>query len=408
MNIGFERPDQPDVARLIDELDAYQKPLYPPESHHGIDMDALLQPNVLFAVARDDIDGHALGCGAVVMGPVYGELKRMYVSMACRGQGLGHRLLHFLEAAAVGRGRMSLTLETGIHQDAALALYERAGYRRTAPFGDYGEDPLSVFMRKDFVFGAEAVPATSIVTYRIATADDALCLGVLATQVFLDTYATDGIRTSLALEARICLSTEATAAALAADGTTFIVAERAGHLIGFVHVALDSSHPQVETLRPAEVSRLYVLERFARTGIGTALLAHAEAYAAASGATTLWLTAWVRNTRALAFYVRRGYRESGSTPYIFEEEVFENRLFVKELGGVVPAQAGTQWRDAITTFGVSRTTKVKRPWRVTPTQSSTIRHAPRIVSCRCDRRAAYWRVLRRPVSCGIERESPTR
>lgn len=335
MTIRFERPDQPDLARLIDELDAYQKPLYPPESHHGIDMDALLQPNVLFAVARTDVEGgadaRALGCGAVVMGPEYGELKRMYVSPACRGQGMGHRLLNFLEVAAGGRGCLTLTLETGIHQAAALALYERAGYVRCAPFGDYGDDPLSVFMRKEFVYGADEVPSSSVITYRVATADDGLCLGVLATQVFLDTYATNGIRPPLALEVRTCLSTDATAAALAAVGTTFIVAERAGHLVGFAQFARGSSHPMVEAERPVELKRLYVLERFAGTGVGTALLAQAEIHAAASGATAIWLTAWVRNTRALAFYARRGYRESGSTPYSFEEEVFENRLFVKRL-----------------------------------------------------------------------------
>jgi hypothetical protein len=38
------------------------------------------------------------------------------------------------------------------------------------------------------------------VGFRAATASDALCIGVLATQVFLDTYATDGIRPSLARE----------------------------------------------------------------------------------------------------------------------------------------------------------------------------------------------------------------
>ena len=40
LRIRIERPDQPDVRALIDALDAYQKPLYPPESHHGIDIDA--------------------------------------------------------------------------------------------------------------------------------------------------------------------------------------------------------------------------------------------------------------------------------------------------------------------------------------------------------------------------------
>ncbi|WP_309639244.1 hypothetical protein [Methylibium sp.] len=37
MRITIESPGPPDVLDLIDELDAYQQPLYPPESHHGID-----------------------------------------------------------------------------------------------------------------------------------------------------------------------------------------------------------------------------------------------------------------------------------------------------------------------------------------------------------------------------------
>ena len=150
MDIAFERPDQPDVARLIDALDAYQKPLYPPESHHGIDMAALLQPNVLFAVVRD-ADRCAVGCGAVVVRAGFGELKRMFVSPQQRGRGIGALLLGFLEDAAVARGCRSLGLETGIHQPAALAMYERAGYARRGPFGDYVEDPLSVFMEKQML-----------------------------------------------------------------------------------------------------------------------------------------------------------------------------------------------------------------------------------------------------------------
>ena len=39
-------------------------------------------------------------------------------------------------------------LETGFLQPEALALYERHGYERCGPFGDYVDDPNSVFMRK--------------------------------------------------------------------------------------------------------------------------------------------------------------------------------------------------------------------------------------------------------------------
>lgn len=39
------------------------------------------------------------------------------------------------------------------------------------------------------------------ITLRNAIAEDALCIGVLGMQVFLDTYATQGIRRSIANEA---------------------------------------------------------------------------------------------------------------------------------------------------------------------------------------------------------------
>ncbi len=145
--VGLESPDQPEVIALIAELDAYQTALYPPESNHLLDMAALRRPEVLFAVARDEA-GAVLGCGAVVLRTDHGEVKRMFVSPRARGQGLAKALLAQLEAEARARGCRALMLETGIHQHEALALYEGDGYQRRGPFGDYAEDPLSVFMAK--------------------------------------------------------------------------------------------------------------------------------------------------------------------------------------------------------------------------------------------------------------------
>ncbi len=50
------------------------------------------------------------------------------------------------EARALGASR--LVLETGDRQHEALALYERAGFARIAPFGEYVGSPLSVCMGK--------------------------------------------------------------------------------------------------------------------------------------------------------------------------------------------------------------------------------------------------------------------
>lgn len=147
IRLRLESPDQPDVLALIDELDAYQKPLYPLESFHGIDLAALMRPHVLFAVARD-AEGVALGCGALVLGAASGEVKRMYTRPAARGLGIGQRVLALLEREAQARGCGLFRLETGYLQHDALRLYARCGYRRRGPFGDYADDPLSVFLEK--------------------------------------------------------------------------------------------------------------------------------------------------------------------------------------------------------------------------------------------------------------------
>jgi putative acetyltransferase len=148
MRIALEPANQPDVLLLIEALDAYQKPLYPAESHHGIDIDALSQPNVLFAVARTAGDHAAIGCGALVLHADHAELKRMYTHPAQRGRGVASSLLKLLESEARTRGCTQFMLETGCLQPEALALYERHGYERCGPFGDYTDDPNSVFMRK--------------------------------------------------------------------------------------------------------------------------------------------------------------------------------------------------------------------------------------------------------------------
>lgn len=53
-----------------------------------------------------------------------------------------------LELRAVDSGCTVIRLETGPYQHEALALYASAGYQRRGPFGDYTDDPLSVFMQK--------------------------------------------------------------------------------------------------------------------------------------------------------------------------------------------------------------------------------------------------------------------
>jgi ribosomal protein S18 acetylase RimI-like enzyme len=100
-----------------------------------------------FFVLRSD--GVPAGCGGILfVDNEYGEIKRMYVRQEFRGQGLGRRILEHLTAHAMARAITVLRLETGIHQQEAIALYERQGFHRIPPFGPYTDDPLTLCYEK--------------------------------------------------------------------------------------------------------------------------------------------------------------------------------------------------------------------------------------------------------------------
>src|SRR5204863_187661 len=88
--------------------------------------------------------GAPAGCGGIkLFGTEYGETKRMYVRPQFRGRGFGKLILNHLADHARAHAVCLLRLETGIHQREAIGLYERMGFERISPFGEYREDPLS-------------------------------------------------------------------------------------------------------------------------------------------------------------------------------------------------------------------------------------------------------------------------
>ena len=137
-----ERPDSADARALIDELEAQLESLSPRESRHGYSVEQLLAEAVAFFLIHEN--GVPAGCGGVkLVGSEYAEVKRMYVRPQFRGTGLAKLMLKHLTDYARVQGMGWVRLETGIHQRAAIGLYEREGFRRIPPFGEYQEDPLS-------------------------------------------------------------------------------------------------------------------------------------------------------------------------------------------------------------------------------------------------------------------------
>jgi diamine N-acetyltransferase len=141
-------------------------------------------------------------------------------------------------------------------------------------------------------------------TFRKATPDDALCISVLGMQVYLDTYAPEGIRLTIAEDVLRNFSPPVIAEVMAKPDTIFMVAESNHHMVGFAQLTACAKHKLVFLPDATELNRLYIQEKFTGRGLGRKLLAQAEKIAFANGASALWLTAWIGNARALAFYSR--------------------------------------------------------------------------------------------------------
>src|SRR5262252_7460297 len=111
VTIAAERPDTPDAAALINELQTHLESFYPPESRHGFSVDKLIASGVEFFVLR--VNGEPAGCGGILLvGQEYGELKRMYVRPQFRGGGYGQQILEHLVDVARQAGVDLLRLET--------------------------------------------------------------------------------------------------------------------------------------------------------------------------------------------------------------------------------------------------------------------------------------------------------
>ena len=150
MQIEQISPARADVRGLIRQSDEHLAKLYPPESNHLESSDDLTKLNVLMLGAFSG--GALVGIGAVkilVEDVAYGEIKRVFVTLGFRGQGISKLIMAELERRLIENRIGVSRLETGIAQPEAIGLYKGLGYTERSPFGAYQADPLSVFMEKE-------------------------------------------------------------------------------------------------------------------------------------------------------------------------------------------------------------------------------------------------------------------
>ena len=139
---------RPAVHALLHEHLRNMHAITPAKSVHALDIERLRAPGITFWSVWEESE--LMGCGALrELDPRHGEIKSMRTPANLRRRGAGRAILEHIVAVARSRGYRRLSLETGAAADfrPAHALYESFGFTYCGPFGEYQEDPNSVFMK---------------------------------------------------------------------------------------------------------------------------------------------------------------------------------------------------------------------------------------------------------------------
>jgi len=119
----------------------------PAESVHALPIEGLRSPDITFWSVWED--GELLGCGALKeLDPQHGEIKSMRTAPAHLRKGVARAVVRQIIAEAKRRGYRRLSLETGSMAafKPARQLYAACGFTYCESFGDYVNDPNSVFI----------------------------------------------------------------------------------------------------------------------------------------------------------------------------------------------------------------------------------------------------------------------
>jgi ribosomal protein S18 acetylase RimI-like enzyme len=159
---------------------------------------------------------------------------------------------------------------------------------------------------------------------RRASVSDAAALAEIAERTFRDTFAPHNTPADLETYVASAYSEEKQRRELESGNIVLLGETDDGQLIAYTQMRpVQSPYGEIEILR------FYVDKNHHGRGIAQQLMQAAYDTARALGATNIWLGVWERNLRAIAFYVKCGYRDVGSQPFLVGSDLQTDRVMAR-------------------------------------------------------------------------------
>lgn len=156
---------------------------------------------------------------------------------------------------------------------------------------------------------------------REATKDDCIQLAVLSIKVWLDTYATDGIKDEYAQYVLSTFTQSHFSELLNSPKFRLLVSEENQALQGYVLLNLESYYETPQN--GFEIEKLYVDSTLKGSGLGRKLLNEVESQFGKK----YWLYTWVEN-ESNGFYEHLGFKQVGLFSFDFAGAKIDNNVYL--------------------------------------------------------------------------------
>lgn len=100
----------------------------------------------------------------------------------------------------------------------------------------------------------------------------------------------------------------------------FYFVELDGNVAGYLKVNVGESQTEPMSDEYLEVERIYVRKQYQKSGIGKVMMVQAEQKAIDLGKSKIWLGVWEKNTNAIEFYKRKGFKHTGEHHFHMGDE----------------------------------------------------------------------------------------
>lgn len=167
-------------------------------------------------------------------------------------------------------------------------------------------------------------------SFRKCTLNDVQVLLDFSKNTFIDTFAHLNTKENMKAYLDDAFSQERLLKEIS-RGALFNFLYADGKLAGYIKLNEAPNQTDINDLSSLEVERIYVSKEFQGKGLGRALMDKVVETAILSGKSYIWLGVWELNEKAISFYNKCGFYQSGTHSFIMGDEVQRDFIMRKDL-----------------------------------------------------------------------------